>query len=96
MPKKIGLADACNSEILIQHDNDLRKALGKVLKVQVLKDSETLTSVIISKASTTGKRIMIDVKADKEAYNDGIIDNIIRIRRKLNLADVMTKTTILP
>lgn len=39
---------------------------------------------------------MIDIKAEKEAYNDGIIDDIIWIRRKINLADVMTKPTILP
>lgn len=38
---------------------------------------------------------MIDVKAASEAYNDGIIDGIIWIRVKFNLADPMTKAVIL-
>ena len=39
---------------------------------------------------------MIDIKAAREAYNQGIIDDIIWIRRQFNLADAMTKPSILP
>lgn len=39
---------------------------------------------------------MIERKAAREPYNDVIIDDSIWIRRKFNLADAMTKPTILP
>lgn len=38
---------------------------------------------------------MIEIKAAIEACNDGIIDDIIWIRRKFNLAGVMKKPPIL-
>lgn len=34
---------------------------------------------------------MIDVKAAKGAYNDGIIDDIVTMRRKYDVTDAMTK-----
>lgn len=39
---------------------------------------------------------MIDVKDSREACNDGIVENVIWIRRNYNLADAMTKTSIVP
>lgn len=39
---------------------------------------------------------MVDVKAAREAHNEGIIDDMIWIRRKYNLADAMTESAILP
>lgn len=66
------------------------------LEVQVLTDSETLFQVIIRYASTTKRRLMVDVKAAKEAYYDEIINAIVWIRRKFNLVDGMTKADILP
>lgn len=39
---------------------------------------------------------MIDVKASIEAYKEEIINNLIRIRKKYNLADVMKKASIIP
>lgn len=39
---------------------------------------------------------MIDVKAAREAYNDGTIDEIIWVKRKFRSADTMTKSEILP
>lgn len=38
---------------------------------------------------------MIDVKAEREALNDGIIGGMIWIRRKYNLGDAMTKAAVL-
>lgn len=37
---------------------------------------------------------MIDIREDREAYNDESIDDIIWIRPKFNLADAMTKPVI--
>lgn len=45
--------------------------------------------------STTEKQLMINVKDAREAYNDGIIDDVKWIRMNFNLADAMTKATIL-
>ena len=39
---------------------------------------------------------MIDVKAAREAYNQGVIEDVMWIRRDYNLADAMTKSNILP
>lgn len=38
---------------------------------------------------------MIDIKATRVEYNDVIIDDIIWIRRNLNLAGIMTGAAIL-
>lgn len=38
---------------------------------------------------------MVYVRAAREAYKDGIIDNMIWIRIKYNLADELTKAAIL-
>lgn len=67
----------------------------KTLKIHVWTDSETLFNVIIRKASTKEKRLMIFVKDARGTYNDDIIDDIIWIRRKFNLTDDMTKAAIL-
>lgn len=55
---------------------DLKQMLKMTLRVQVLTDSETLFNEIIRNASTTEKRLMIDMKAAREAYNNSIIDDI--------------------
>lgn len=34
---------------------------------------------------------MIDIKVTREAHNEGIVDDIISIGRKYNLADAKTK-----
>lgn len=39
---------------------------------------------------------MKDIKAARYAYNDGIIDAIIWVRRKCNPANAMTKHIIVP
>lgn len=46
-----GLANACDSAIVIQHN--LKQILGKTLKIQVLRYSETLFNVKIRNASKT-------------------------------------------
>lgn len=65
------------------------------LKIQLLVDSETLFSVLIRNASSTKKRLLMDVKAAREMYNNGLIDDVIWRRREYNLADAKTKDAIL-
>lgn len=64
------------------------------MKIQVLTDIETLLNEIMRNSSTTENSLMSDVKADR-AYNEGIIDDTILIRRKFNIAGAMTKPSIL-
>lgn len=90
----VGLADACNFAIIIQHY--LKQILRKTLTIKVLTVIKTLFNVIIRNGSTTRMRLIIDVKAAREAYDDGIIDDVICIRRNFNLADLMTKTARTP
>lgn len=40
--------------------------------------------------------LMADTNAAIETYNDGIVNNVIWIRREYNLADGMAKYTTLP
>lgn len=89
-----GLVDACDSAIVIQHE--LKQMLKKTLKIQILTDSETLFNVIVRNGPTKEKRLMIDGLAAREAYNSGIVDDIVWIRRKYNLGDSMTKLEIMP
>lgn len=86
------LADACDNAILIQHD--LQGSLNKKVKIKILTDSTTLFNLMIRNASTTEKRLMIDIKATTEAYNNDNIDSMIWIRRKFNLVDAMAKSEI--
>lgn len=83
------ISDAFDAVIIIQRD-------FKVMKITVLTDSATLFNILIRNSGATEKRLMIDIKASREAYNVGIIDYIIWIRRKYNLADGMTKSAELP
>lgn len=89
-----GMADACDAAIVIQHD--MKKILKRTFKIKLLTDSETLFNVVIRNASTTERRLMIDIKAAREAYNEGTINDVVWIRRDYNLADAMTKYKILP
>lgn len=61
----VELSDACDSPIVIQHY--VQKILRKKLKIEILTDSETLFNMIIIIASTTEQRLMIDIKAAREA-----------------------------
>ena len=89
-----GMADACDASIVLQHD--IKKITGRNMKIRILTDSETLFNVVIKNASTKEKRLMIDIKAARQAYNEGIISDIIWARRDYNLGDAMTKAKIMP
>lgn len=65
--------------------------IPKTLKTQVRTGIKTVLNSIRLNASTSEKRLMIDMKLASEAYNEGIIDEVILIRIKFNLADTMKK-----
>lgn len=55
----------------------------------------TLFNVQIMNAPTIEKRLMINIKAVRKLYNDAISNTITWIGREYNLADPMTKPTII-
>lgn len=81
------LTDACGTAITIKHDLELM--LGKILEITILTVSATLLNLIIQKASTIGKRLMIYIKSAREAYSYKISNVIFWIRQIMNLADAM-------
>lgn len=60
------------------------------MKIKILTDSETLLHGTIRNASTTERRLIKFINAKSEAYNEGTINHVIRIRRGYSLADSVT------
>lgn len=92
--EKFGMADACDSSIILKHE--IKKIKGESIKINIITDSETLFDDIILNTSTIERRLMIDIKAAREAYNEVIINDLIWIRMDYNLADTMKKSKVLP
>ena len=59
----LGLADACDAAIMIQHD--LKLMLKKTLKITVLTDSATLFNVLMRNGNTTEKKTNDRYKSSK-------------------------------
>lgn len=53
-------------------------------------------TVIIINPSTTERRLIIDVKASRKEYNEGIVKDVILIWKNYNGADATTKDSLLP
>lgn len=50
--------------------------LKKTLKITMPIDSANLFNALIHNGNSTENRLMLDTKAARESYNDGIVDNI--------------------
>jgi len=57
----------------------------------MMTDSEILFSIIVRNRQTSEKRLMIDIRAIREAYAERVISNIALIASEHNIADAMTK-----
>ena len=86
------LADATDMAILVEHD--LQMILGKKLAITLLTDSKSLFDVLSKGTTTTEKRLMIDIEATRQAYDEEVINNLGWIRREYNIADSLTKIQI--
>lgn len=84
-----GVADVCNVAITVQRE--VKSLLKKTVKMNLLTDSAALLNVLIRNGNTTARSLIKEIKASR-SYNDGIIDDIIWIRRKINLAEENDKT----
>lgn len=73
--KAFRLTDECDTAIILQHN--LRKILGRTLKIKIWTANATLFNRLIRNVPSTEKILVIYIKAAIEAYNDGIINDII-------------------
>lgn len=73
----------------MQHD--LNELLGVVLPIELLTDAHSLFEVISKGTTTLEKRLMIDIRAMREAFDDRTIKFLGRIDRKYNIGDPLTK-----
>eukprot|EP00171_Calliarthron_tuberculosum_P005703 IDg5703t1 len=70
----LAFADSFDSAHTIKHD--LQQALGKRIPLLMLTDSQALFDVLTRSNYTTEKRLMIEIAAARQAYNEKETDNI--------------------
>lgn len=88
------MADSCDVVTVIQ--NDLLNILCNKRKIKILTESKTLFILVINNTFTKDRRLLVDIKATREAYKEGIVNCIIWIRLKYSLSDTTTKDKIIP
>ena len=74
---------------LIRHD--IQTMLGQHIPIIMLTDSNQLFTTLTRAKLTTERRLMIDIEAVREEYNERTIANVALIRSADNYADGMTK-----
>ena len=74
---------------ILRHDIELMT--GMKIPIIMLTDSKSLFDVLTRAKYTTEKRLMVDIAAAREAYNDHVISNIALIDSADNPADALTK-----
>jgi len=79
-----------DSAYLLQHD--LQSMLGRKLPLLMLTDSLPLFNVLTRAKQTSERRLMVDISAAREAYNDRSISKIAFTRSEFNPADGLTRT----
>lgn len=68
--------------------------MGRRFSIKLLNDSKSLFDVISKRSDTTEKRLMIDIAANRQAYDQEAIDELGWIRRHYNIADSLTRITV--
>ena len=74
--------------------NDLHNMTSLDIQTVMLTDSLSLFDVITKAKITSEKRLIIDVKIVKDAYQRNELHNIAFIRSEYNPADALTKINI--
>ena len=65
--------------------------LCQKIPLTILTDSKSLFDVITKSSTTSERRLMIDITAVRNAYNDQELSDVGFIRTKYNPADAFTK-----
>lgn len=81
--------DSFDAAYAIRHD--LETMVGKTVTLSMVTDFDSLFKVIVQSSTTTERRLMIDIQASREAYQERKIDNVGWIKSDGNLADGLTK-----
>ena len=81
----LAFADAFEHAFNVKHD--LQGITGKAIPLLTLTDSKILLDVITGNKYTTECRLMVDIAAIREAFEQKIISNIGLIRRQYHAAD---------
>lgn len=71
---------------------DMECATERKITLTLLKDSERIFNVIVRSDITAEKRLVIDIQAVREAFENKEIDHVGWIRTKENIADRLTRT----
>lgn len=82
-------ADAFDVAYIIKRDLEL--ILERSVRLQMFTDSKSLFDIITKCSSTTEKRLLIDVKAVREAYEKFEVSDVGFVRTENNPADSFTK-----
>lgn len=88
------MANGMDFTLTLRHD--LESMLGNSLAVKMFTDSHCLFDVITKNTITTEKRLMIDIKSVREAYERMEVSDVAWIESKANPADPLTKLTSSP
>jgi len=83
------LTDGFDAAYVLRHD--LQRMINVKVPILAFTDSEILFDIITRNKMTTEKRLMIDIKAIRESYNERELSNIALIASEDNPADAMTK-----
>ena len=82
-------ADAFDFAFTLKHD--LQVMLCQKIPLTILTDSNSLFDVITKSSTTSERRLMIDITAVRNAYNDQELSDVGFVRTKYNPADAFTK-----
>ena len=82
-------ADAFDVGYIIKRDLEIM--LDRSIRLQMFTDSKSLFDIITKCGSTTQKRLLIDVKSVREAYNNHEVSDVGFLRSEHNPADSFTK-----
>ena len=82
-------ADGFDFAFMLRHD--LQEIMGQTIPMSMFTDSESLFKVIVKSTTTTGKRLMIDIQAAREAYDQSEISDVGWIVSEDNPADGLSK-----
>lgn len=88
----LGLSYGFDNAFVTRHM--LNEILGQEIPIDIYIDSRTVFNVIAKHASTSEKRLQIDVSALREAHDKKIIRSISWIPSNQNVADAMTKGNV--
>lgn len=83
------LADAADMVVLVQHD--LERLHRRKISITLLTDAKSLFDVIAKGTIMFEKRLMIDVRSTREAYEREVIRELGWMRREYNVSDALTK-----